>query len=77
MFGDTHGALQIALAQQQSNSINMVRLQDLSNCQGFGGLGQLQRAGLGLLRTKSREEKILDMECDLSNYLSRSKDLQI
>lgn len=45
MFGDTLGALQIALAQQQSNAINMARMQSLSNYQGFGGLGQIFKAG--------------------------------
>lgn len=64
-----------AMAQIQASQ------QQLAN---IGGLGQLQQAGLNQMyqnslrgRHKTREEKILDMECDLSNYLSRSKDLQI
>jgi len=34
-------------------------------------LGQLQQAGLAILKVKSRSEKTKDMEYDLQHYLNR------
>jgi len=61
--------------QQQAAFSQMALSQNASQLQ-QAGLGQMIQVGLGYGRAKSREEKILDMEFDLSNYLSRSKDLQ-
>lgn len=70
-----HYAVAAAVAQNYANQQHLVNI---------GGLGQLQQAGLNQMyqnslrgRHKTREEKILDMECDLSKYLSKCKDLQI
>jgi len=35
-------------------------------------LGQLQQAGLANFKVKSRSDKIMDMEIDLSRYLHRN-----
>lgn len=64
-----HYAVVAAMAQNYANQ------QHLAN---IGGLGQLQQAGLNQMyqnsllgRHKTREEKILDMELDLSKYLNK------
>ena len=73
MIGDAIGAnISGIYAAQQQAAYN----QSLGQLQ-QAGLKQMHRYGLGGERVKTREEKILDMECDLSNYLNRSKDLQI
>ena len=55
--------------------------QQLAN---IGGLGQLQQAGLNqiyqnylLKKSRTREEKIRDMERDLSSWLNRNEKITI
>lgn len=55
---------------------NQARVQSLAN---MSSLGQLQHAGLNQMihnyipaKPRTREDKILDMEIDLSRYLNRS-----
>lgn len=65
-----HYAVAAALAKSQA------RAQSLAN---MSGLGQLQQAGLNQMirasmpaKPRTREDKILDMEIDLSRYLNKS-----
>lgn len=68
-----HYAVAAAMAQSHANQQHLANIGGLGQLQ-QAGLKQMHRYGLGGERVKTREEKILDMEYDLSNYLNRSKD---